>query len=41
MAYNYLHILLDVVNMLEEDLKTKSNADLAIGEPTCCLYGTS
>lgn len=29
LAYNYLHIILDAINMIEEDLNTKSAAELA------------
>jgi hypothetical protein len=31
-AFNYLHVFLDAINMLEEDLKTMSRVGLASGE---------
>lgn len=33
LAYNYLHIFLDAVNMISADIKTKSLSELSIG--TC------
>jgi hypothetical protein len=32
MAYSYLHMVLDAIYMIEEDLKTKTKAELATGE---------
>ena len=31
LAYNYLHIFLDAVNMIKGDLKTKTLSELSIG----------
>ena len=31
LAYNYLHIFLDAVNMISADIKTKSLSELSIG----------
>lgn len=34
LAYNYLHIFLDTINMLEKDIKSSSNEALSKGTYT-------